>query len=93
MAGDLQAGFFNNVNISAIRACGTVVHIVTDRAIDIDGDGDEEVVTVTTTERAGNKVKHTFTKPAGIARSVVDQSNETDGGVNITGDEYTSGVG
>ena len=92
MAGTLNSGFSNNVNIMAIRAGGNLTHMVTDRAIDIDDDGDKEVVTVVTTLRANGKVKHTVTKPAGVARSVVKQTNEPDGGVNITGDEFTEGI-
>lgn len=93
MAGNLNAGFSNNVNISAIRAGGNLVHLVTDRAIDFDGDGNEEAVTVVTTLRPNGKVKHVVTKPAGAARTVVKQTNETDGGVDVTGDEFTEGVG
>lgn len=92
MAANLNAGFSNNVNISAIRAGGNKVHLVTDRAIDFDGDGNEEAVSVVTTLRADGKTKHVVTKPAGVARSVVKETNETDGGVNIAGAEYTEGV-
>lgn len=93
MAGNLQSGFTNNINTIAIRAFGNKNQIVTDRAIDIDGDGTVESVTITTTERAGNKVKNVVTKPDGVARTVVDETFETDGGINTSGDEFTEGVG
>lgn len=93
MAGGLNSGYSNNINVLAIRACGTQNQIVTDRAIDYDGDGSKEAVTVATTLRANGKVKHTVTTPTGAARTIVKQSNETDGGVNVTGSEFTEGIG
>lgn len=96
MAGDLQAGFSNNVNVVAIRAQATTDHIYTDRAIDLDGDGTIESVTETHVSghapAGGGKVRTTITKPDGIARSVVSRTTETDSGVNISGSEFTEGV-
>lgn len=94
MAGDLQAGFSNNVNTVAIREAGNNVKVYTDRAIDLDGDGNVETVTVTTDDnsRGGNKVRHTVTKPDGVARTPVMRPTETDGGVNVEGSEFTEGV-
>lgn len=94
MAGDLQAGFTNNINIIAIREAGNNGKTYTDRAIDIDGDGNVETVTVTTDDnsRGGNKVRHTYTKPDGVARTPVKRPTETDLGINTDGSEFTQGV-
>jgi hypothetical protein len=91
MATDLNAGFTNNINTIAIRGAGTVVQRYTDRAIDIDGDGAVETVSIVTTPR-GQKVSDVVTIPAGVARTLIDQTNETDGGVNTEGEEFTEGV-
>lgn len=91
MASDLNAGFSNNINTIAIRTCGTSVQRVTDRAIDVDGDGAVEAVSVVTTPVSGNKVVHTVTTPAGAPRTVLEQTVETDGGVDTSGTEFTEG--
>ena len=96
MAGDLQSGFKNNLNIITIRTDGTSTQRVTDRPIDIDNDGDIETVTITQTSGHGDgagshKVRYTVTKPAGIGHSVVQTSVESNGGIDITGSEFTKG--
>ena len=105
MAGDLQAGFSNNINILQIRTSGSSMQRVTDRAIDIDGDGNKEQVTVTGGTRIGTSNK--YNAPAtvsaesgsllvgtdtGVARSVVARTVETDLGVDVSGSEFTEGV-
>jgi hypothetical protein len=74
---------------------------LTDRPIDINGDGNEETVTVThvsghavgVPSAPGGKTRTTFTIPSGVARSVIHQVTETDGGVNSDFDvsEFTEG--
>lgn len=90
MASDLNSGFSNNINTISIRTCGTSVQRVTDRAIDVDGDGVEEQVSVAVTPR-GQKVKNVVTTPAGAARTVLEQTVEADGGIDTTGTEFTEG--
>jgi hypothetical protein len=94
MASDLRAGFSNNINIVTLRESGTTVKKYTDRAIDVTGDGNVEVVTVTTDDnsKGGNKVVHTVTEPAGSPRTIVDAPTETDRGVNTTGSEFTESL-
>lgn len=104
MASDLNAGFSNNINIIAIRTSGSSSQIVTDRAIDFDGDGNKEVVSVTPgTPTGGNTFNPppTFSAEAnssipgsnqGVARSVVQRIIETDGGVDTSGSEFTEGL-
>jgi hypothetical protein len=96
MAGDLQAGFTNNVNIVQTRTSGTSMQRSTDRAIDLDGDGSVEVVTLTHVSGhagavGGGKIRKTVTTPDGIARSTIVRGVEQDGGVNVTGSEFTEG--
>lgn len=93
MAGDLVSGFSNNINVIAIRGAPSVTQKYTDRAIDYDGDDSKESVSVVTTDRTnGNKVKHVVTTPAGAPRTIVGQTNEGDGGVNVSGEEFSEGV-
>ena len=91
MASERNAGYSNHINTISVRGAGTVVHRYTDRAIDIDGDGDVEAVSIVTTPR-GQKVSDVVTIPAGVARTLIDQTTETDGGVNTDGEEFTEGV-
>jgi hypothetical protein len=42
MAGSIQAGFSNNINVVTIRTCGTSLQRATDRPVDLTGDGTEE---------------------------------------------------
>lgn len=96
MAGSLNAGFSNNINVIQIRTSGSSMQRVTDRAIDIDGDGDVETVTFnpgTPFPGSTNKFEEppTVTAPAGTARSVIDTTVEPDGGVDVTGTFYTEG--
>lgn len=105
MASDLQSGFQNNINVMQIRTSGSSSQRVTDRRIDIDGDGTKESVTVSAfgTPAGGSKFNPptTFSSDtnsllggdnAGTARSVVSESVESDGGVNTDGQEFTEGV-
>lgn len=96
MATDLNPGFTNNINTISIRSSGSSLQLYTDRAIDIDADGDEEAVTVVTTLTGdGSKVIETVTVPAGSARTVIDRTVEPDGGIHndaIHADQYTVGT-
>jgi len=42
MAGSIQAGFSNNINVVTIRTSGTSLQRSTDRPVDLTGDGTEE---------------------------------------------------
>jgi hypothetical protein len=42
MAGSIQAGFSNNINVITIRTCGTSLSRSTDRPVDLTDDGMEE---------------------------------------------------
>jgi hypothetical protein len=92
MAADLNPGFTNNINTIAVRAQGTVNHIYTDRAIDLDGDGVVEKVTIVTTPHSASVASHVVISPSGVARSIVKQSYDSDGGVDKSGSEFTEGV-
>jgi hypothetical protein len=104
MAGSLNAGFSNNINIMQIRTSGSSSQRVTDRAVDIDSDGNDETVTVTGgTSAGGNKVNPPASisretgslldgTNAGVARSVLGRTTEVDRGVNTSGSEFTEGV-
>lgn len=101
MATSLNPGFQNNINIMQLRVDGAHMYRVTDRAIDIDNDGDEEQVTIVVTAGSavgtpsapGGKITQTVTIPAGAARTIVSQVYETDGGVENDSDvsEFTEG--
>lgn len=101
MATDLQSGFSNNINVIQVRVNGAHSQRLTDRAIDVDGDGNDEQVTLTHVSghavgipsAPGGKTRTTVTKPAGVARTVINETYETDGGVNSDSDvqEYTEG--
>lgn len=98
MATSLNAGYSNNINVIQVRVNGAHSHRYTDRAIDIDGDGDKEQVSIVVTAgHAGgtgsHKITQVITKPAGIARSLVSDTFETDGGVELDSDvsEFTTG--
>jgi len=43
MAGDLQAGYSNNINVVTIRTSGTSMQRESDRPVDLDADGVEEI--------------------------------------------------
>jgi hypothetical protein len=89
----ISAGFKNNVNIITIRAFGSTNQLVTDRAIDFDGDGEKEKVTIATVEGAGNKTVQTVTEPAGVRDSIVSTVVEPDGGsLDTEGNEHTEGL-
>jgi len=102
MPTNLNAGYTNNINTIEIRVNGSHQQRVTDRKIDLDGNGvKEQVLIVVTAGHAvgtpsapGGKITQTVTKPDGIARSVVSQKTETDGGVtnSNTVTEFTEGA-
>jgi len=97
----LNPGFTNNINVIEIRVNGAHQIRVTDRPIDIDGDGDQEQVTIAhvsghavgTPSAPGGKIQQTVTIPAGAARTIVSQVTETDGGVHTDNDvnQFTEG--
>lgn len=102
MATSLNAGFRNNINVIQVRNNGAHMQRLTDRAIDIDGNGVKEQVTIThvsgsaigTPSAPGGKCRDTYTIPAGVARTVVSEVTETDGGINNdlhTVSEFTNG--
>lgn len=101
MATNLNAGYTNNINTIEIRVNGAHQQRVTDRKIDLDGNGTKESVTIThvsghavgTPSAPGGKVRTSVSIPAGVARTIVSQVYETDGGVtndsNVS--EFTEG--
>ena len=91
MATDLNAGYSNNINVISIRTAGTSVQRVTDRAIDVDGDGAVEAVSVVSTPKSGNKITNVVTTPTGAPRTVLEQTVELDGGIDTSGTEFTEG--
>lgn len=102
MATGLQAGYTNNINTIQIRVNGAHSQRVTDRAIDFDGDGSKEQVSIThvsghavgVPSAPGGKIRRTFTVPAGVARTIIAETTETDRGVHTDSDvsQYTEGV-
>ena len=101
MPTSLNAGYTNNINTVQTRVNGAHMHRYTDRAIDIDGDGSKEAVTIThesghavgTPSAPGGKTRSTVTIPAGVARTVIQEVTETDGGVHTDSDvsQFTEG--
>lgn len=101
MPTNLNSGFSNNINIIQSRVNGAHSLRYTDRPIDVDGDGEVEKVTITVTSGSavgtpsapGGKVRFNVTKPDGIARSVISEVTETDGGVTTDKDvsQFTEG--
>jgi len=101
MASNLNSGYSNNINTIQVRVNGAHMQRLTDRAIDIDGDGSKEKVTIThvsgdatgTPSAPGGKTRSLVTIPAGVARTIIQQVTETDGGVSNDFDvnEYTEG--
>ena len=102
MATSLNSGFSNNINAIQIRTSGSSMQRVTDRAIDVDGDGQKEQATVisgtaVTNTANGNKMKPASETqgeglPTGIARSVIERTRETDLGVTLDqGVQFTEG--
>jgi hypothetical protein len=102
MPTNLNPGFHNNKNILVVRTGGSSVQKLTDRPIDIDGDGDKESITIThvsghaagTPSAPGGKIRETVTTPNGFKNTIVQIHVETDGGVhtNSDADEFTEGV-
>lgn len=90
MATALNSGFSNDINIIQIRVGGSHSIRVTDRPIDLTGDGVKEKVSIVVTSGSavgvpsapGGKIQQVVTIPAGVARSIVSQVTETDGGVS-----------
>lgn len=96
MAGNLNPGFVNNINIISIHSNAGGIQKITDRKIDFDGDGVKEVVSiVNNTSYYGSNgttiSKDVVTKPSGIARTVVDLIIEKDNGLDVTGSPFTQG--
>lgn len=102
MATSLNDGYRNNINVIQIRVNGAHSQRLTDRTIDIDGDGEKESVTINHVSghgvgipsAPGGKVRNTTTVPAGYARTIISEVTETDGGVadDFDVNEYTEGV-
>lgn len=100
MAGNLQAGFSNDINLVTMRDSATTSKRYTDRTIDFDGDGTKEAVTETHVSGhapvGGGKVRVTVEDvadfPAGLKNTVVSETDETDGGVNTAGTEFSEGT-
>lgn len=101
MAASLNAGFTNNINVIQMRTSGSSMQRSTDRAVDTDGDGAVQTVSVTVTggqrglgtpSAPGGKAIYTVTSPDGIARSMVERTYEKDGGVDTTGTIFTEGT-
>lgn len=101
MATDLNVGFINNNNVIVVRTMGVSTQKLTDRSIDLDGDGNKEEITVThvsgdavgTASAPGGKVKTTVVTPDGFKNTIIERTVETDGG--LTGrnaSEFTEGV-
>lgn len=101
MPSNLNPGFENNINIMQLRVNGAHMYRVTDRPIDIDNDGDKEQVSIVVTagyaggtpSAPGGKITQIVTIPAGVARTIVSQVYETDGGVHTDNDvdQFTEG--
>jgi hypothetical protein len=102
VATDLNPGYSNNINTIQVRVNGAHSQRLTDRAIDLDGDGNKEQVTIThvsghgvgTPSAPGGKVRTSVHIPSGVARTVISQITETDGGVHTDSDvsQFTEGV-
>lgn len=92
MAASLNAGFENNINNITVRASATKSHVYTDRNIDFDGDGVKEKRSSVGIPGSGNHITYVLTVPTGAAKTIVDESFETDGGVDKTGLTYTEGI-
>lgn len=102
MPTNLNPGYTNNINTIQIRTAGNKSQRVTDRPIDVTGDGNEEQVTIThvsgeavgTPSAPGGVTRSTVTIPAGSARTVIAETTEQDGGVHTDSDvtENTEGV-
>lgn len=101
MASDLNSGFQNNKNIITVRASATSTQKLTDRSIDLDGDGEKEQISIThisghavgTPSAPGGKIRETVVTPAGFKNTIVEQPVESDGGVTANdAAEFTEGV-
>jgi len=101
MPTNLNAGYENNINVIQIRGNGAHMSRYTDRAIDVTGDGVDEKVTIThvsgdatgTPSAPGGKTRSTVTIPAGVARTIIQEITETDGGIHTDSDvnQFTEG--
>lgn len=102
MATSLNSGFSNNKNILVVRSSPTSYQKLTDRSIDIDGDGDKEEISIThvsghavgTPSAPGGKIRSTVVTPQGFKNTIVEQNVEGDGGFtsSFSVDEFTEGV-
>ncbi len=82
----INAGYSNNVNRVTIRGFGNVTQSLTDRNVDIDGDGIKEQDAIIHISGhgavGGGKVKYAFSEPIGSSRSVIKSTVEVDGGIS-----------
>jgi len=102
MATSLNAGYSNDINIVQIRTDGASMQRCTDRPIDTNANGTVEKTSIVartghavgTPSAPGGKIRNTITIPAGVARTVIAQKFETDGGVttDYAVSEFTEGV-
>jgi hypothetical protein len=102
MPSSLNPGFSNNNNIIVVRSNGVGNQKLTDRSIDLDGDGIKEQISIVhvsgdatgTPSSPGGRIVETVTTPNGFRNTVVETIVESDGGVTTDNDvnEYTEGI-
>lgn len=102
MAAGITPGSTNNKNVITVRTNGVSLQKLTDRPIDITGDGVEEKIQIThvsghavgTPSAPGGVIRETVVTPNGFKNTIVDQPVETDGGVDTdrTRRLFTEGV-
>jgi len=102
MPTSLNAGFSNNVNVVTVRSNGTATQKLTDRTIDLDGDGNKEQISIVhvsgdavgTPSAPGGKIVEIVTTPAGFKNTIMETVVESDGGVHSNNDvtEFTEGL-
>lgn len=69
----LKPGFSNNINIMSIGN-GSGAQLLTDRAIDINGDGSKETASFTSQYVTQYRSRNTYSDPAGASRTVVENA-------------------
>lgn len=102
MPTNLNPGFHNNINLLVVRTGGASAQKLTDRPIDIDGDGDKEQISIVhvsghaagTPSAPGGKIREIVTTPRGFKNTIVDQPVDPDGGFHTSDhvNEFTEGV-
>jgi hypothetical protein len=102
MPSNLNSGFSNNKNVVTVRASATASQKLTDRSIDLDGDGEKEQISVVhvsghavgTPSAPGGKKIDTVTTPNGFKNTEMETVVESDGGVttNNSVSEFTEGL-